>query len=99
MAIFISRDKYFTFTENPKRNNIVNKITFQVSSISEENSETVFATTINNKVVTNYSEDDTVNTFKVKDVQELIPLSLSYQSNWKELSSIGTTQDWSNNCF
>lgn len=90
MAIFISRDKYFTFTENPKRNNIVNKITFQVSSISEENSETVFATTINNKVATNYSEDNTVNTFKVKDVQQLIPLSLSYQTNAEELSKYST---------
>ena len=44
MAIFVTRDKYFNFTENTHPQNTVNKLSYEVASITEDNTETIFKT-------------------------------------------------------
>lgn len=88
MAYFIDRDMYFTFTENTKRNNIVNRLTLQVSQIPDSDEEVVLATTKNNKYSTSYKYNPDVISLPVAtDIQEIIPLSVSYQSNTEEIST------------
>ena len=90
MAIFVSRDRYFSFTENPKKNNIVNKLTIPVAQVTTDSEETILATTINNKHVTEYDYYEVLTMPYATNIQEIIPLSVSYQSNAEEISKYST---------
>lgn len=90
MSYFISKNQYFNFSEYPKYDNIVNKLVIPVASISEDNTETVFASTKNNKYATKYKTSDAISMPLAYDIEQIIPLSLTYQSNSEEISKYST---------
>ena len=83
MAIFISRDKYFNFTENTHPQNTVNKLSYDIATITEENQETIFTTS--SKKSPEYDINTLDKGYYIENKQP-VSFTQSYQSNFTEVS-------------
>lgn len=86
MAIFIDRSKYFEFIENTKPQNIVNKLEYNIATVSTDSSEDqekVFVTSPTTSPNVTINTDAEGYYISSKDA---VTINVSYQSSFDELS-------------